>query len=236
MSLESVIKVLVVDDDFMIARLHAQFIHSLQYYKVTATANSGSDTLAELEKARYDLVILDVYLPDKSGIEVLREIRSRGLPCDVILITAAKELKVVEEGFRLGIFDYLMKPFNLDRLGETMNKYTQFKRKLSAATSFDQMAVDNLRQILAPGGYGRVTTESGVDPRTLDRIRQTLEQAGKACTAEEIAEQSGVSRSTARSYLAYMVEKDIAVEELSYGTVGRPRRLFSMVGSPRHKQ
>jgi response regulator of citrate/malate metabolism len=226
------LKVIVVDDDFMIARLHAQFINSQPPYQVVATAYTGQEAVDMLEKHRPDLLVLDVYLPDKSGLDVLGEIRSRKIPCDVILITAAKELNVVEEGFRLGIFDYLMKPFNLERLGESLDKYAQYKRRLSSSDAIDQRVVDHLKQIRASGSLRQYEHESGIDPRTLDKVRHALAHVRKACTADEIAELAGVSRSTARLYLTYLVEKNIAVEELSYGTVGRPKRLFRLSALP----
>ncbi|WP_051375643.1 response regulator [Alicyclobacillus pomorum] len=228
MPMTNVLKVLVVDDDFMIARLHAKYIDAQSHYKVLDTAYTGEETLHLLKQNPPDLLVLDVYLPDKSGLDVLSEIRSQKIPCDVILITAAKELEVVEEGFRLGIFDYLMKPFNLERLGESLQKYAQYKKRLSMSLSVDQKVVDHLKQIRATG-VQKHEGESGIDRRTLDRIGRALEQAGRACTAEEVAELAGVSRSTARTYLDYLVEKQIAAEALSYGTVGRPRRLFRIV-------
>ncbi len=225
------VKVLVVDDDFMIARVHAKFIDSKGSYQVVGITYNAEQTLEAVEQHQPDLLVLDVYLPDRSGLEILREVRSREVPCDVIFITAAKELGVVEDGFRLGIFDYLIKPFNLERLGASLQKYLEFKSRLSTSVSVDQEVVDNLRKIRAAGSAARALNESGVDIRTLQRIQNCLKSVDQACSAEEVAHLAGVSRSTARTYLDYLVEKNIAVEELLYGAVGRPRRLFRMLGA-----
>lgn len=221
-----VFRVMVVDDDFMIARLHARFINNQSSYQVIHTAVTGTDALAMLATTKPDLIVLDVYLPDLSGIEVLSIIRSRKIPCDVILITAAQEREVVEEGFRLGVFDYLVKPFDLKRLGESLHKFTEYKQRLVTSASVDQLTVDSLKRIRSTTSTDRTHIESGIDPRTLQRIRNCLQQAYTACTAEDIAREAGVSRSTARYYLDYLVEIHDAQEELSYGAVGRPKRLF----------
>ncbi|MCL6444224.1 MAG: response regulator [Alicyclobacillus sp.] len=220
--------VVVTDDDFMIARLHARFIDDQPEYRVLCTTSTGAGTLNTLEHLRPDLLVLDIYLPDLSGIGVLAEIRNRKLPCDVILITAAREREVVEEGFRLGIFDYLVKPFKLERLGDSLRKYAEYRRRLATSESVDQSIVDHLTRIRAMGGSTRTAVESGFDPRTLDRIRRVLAEAGRPCTANEVAAMAGVSRSTARAYLDHLIELQVAEEDLSYGTVGRPKRLFQI--------
>ncbi len=226
MSIERKLTAVVVDDDFMIARVHAKFIDGQFAYRVVGTAYTGEQAFDIVTQTCPDLLILDIYLPDQSGLDVLGKIRAKKIPCDVILITAANELHVVEEGFRLGIFDYLMKPFNLTRLGESLQKYAHFKKHLTSSSRINQDTVDHLRQIRATGAIYRNTTESGIDQRTLERVKLAIDKAGHACTAEDVAKIAGVSRSTARTYLDYLVESHAVMEELSYGAVGRPRRLF----------
>jgi response regulator of citrate/malate metabolism len=224
------LKVLVVDDDFMIGRIHRQYVDAMLGFSVVGVAGSAAEALSLLKETHPDLLLLDVYLPDRSGIELIAELRAHKCNCDIILVTAAKELKVVEEGFRMGVFDYLVKPFNLDLLGVSLKKYAKYKSKFSASTVVDQGVVDHLKKIRATELAEQPDHESGIDGRTLDRIRVTLERMEYAYTAEEIAKEAGVSRSTARTYLDYMVDKGLAAERLSYGTVGRPRRLFRRRG------
>jgi len=215
--------VLVVDDDFMIARVHAKYIESQQGYKVIGVAYNYEETLTKIIEFRPDLVILDVYLPDGSGIDLLRTVRARRIPCDVILITAAKELDVVEEGFRLGAFDYLIKPFDLDHLRDSLIKYKQYKERLSKSASLDQKVVDDLRKMRSSAGK---PVQSGIDFRTLERIKASLLRHNGFQSSEEIARSAGVSRSTVQKYLAYLVEEKVAEEKLLYGTVGRPQILY----------
>ncbi|MCL6637530.1 MAG: response regulator [Alicyclobacillus sp.] len=219
------IRVVVVDDDFLIARMHAQYVVTQPGYQVVATARSYMEAQHALTVTQPDLLILDVYLPDGSGIDLLREVRTSLRPCDVILITAAKEMHVVQDGFRLGVFDYLIKPFNLERLSKSLHNYAQYRARLAQNRSVDQQAVDDLKTILAPPSR---PTEAGVDQRTLERIRACLAGHNQPLSAEEVAQRAGVSRSTARLYLAHLVRLGQVEEDLIYGNVGRPRRLFRL--------
>jgi response regulator of citrate/malate metabolism len=222
------LRVLVVDDDFMIARLHGKFIASQKRYQLAGTAHSYEETLSVMDEVQPDLILLDVYLPDRSGIELLRTIRLQNRPCDVILITAAKELEIVEEGFRFGIIDYLIKPFDLNQLKESLSKYAQFKSRLSSSTQLDQETVDDLKKL-------RITEsvappyQKGIDTRTLEKIKKCLINSNHPLSADQIAKLAGVSLSTTRTYLSFLVEDQVVMEDQQYGTVGRPLRLYTLV-------
>ncbi len=220
------LSVIVVDDDFMIAKVHKKFIESEMGYRVVATTYNYEQTLDEVKKTRPDLLVLDVYLPDRSGIELLRTLRSQCIPCDVILITAATEKEVAEEGFRLGVFDYLIKPFLLDHLKESLVKYQQYKECLSLRANVNQDIVDDLKKIRSMAPVKQLQT--GIDFRTLEHIKASLMKTGDFQSAEEVARLAKVSRSTARTYLSYLVEENIVEEKLQYGAVGRPQRLYNL--------
>lgn len=220
------LRVVVVDDDFMIARLHGKFVDAQMDYKLVGMAYSYEQALELIQETKPNLVLLDVFMPDHSGLDLLREIRGRNIHCDAILITAAKELDIVEEGFRLGVFDYLIKPFDLTHLQNALQKYAAFKRRLANAASVDQGMLDDLKKLRSMSHLKSVP--SGIDIRTLDRIRHCLSNSNQSKSAEQIAKLAGVSRSTARTYLAHLVESGEAREELLYGTVGRPQSVFHM--------
>ncbi|GIM45308.1 transcriptional regulatory protein [Collibacillus ludicampi] len=226
------IRVAVVDDDFMIANLHAKFVHAQKGYEVIGTAYNYEQTLSLITRSKPDLLILDVYMPDRSGIDLLHTLRTQKIACDVILITAAKENDIVEEGFRLGIFDYLIKPFDFDQLKKSLHKYAQFRSRLTSVSHLDQETLDELKKLRAIEGTSTKLPPSGIDLKTLERIRKCLQQAEGPQSAQTIAERAGVSRSTARTYLVYLVEENIAEEELLYGSVGRPQRLYRLKNQP----
>jgi response regulator of citrate/malate metabolism len=219
------LRVLVVDDDFMIARLHGKFISSQKNYHLVGTAQNYEEALSMMDETQPDLLLLDVYLPDRSGIELLRTIRLQNRPCDVILITAAKELEIVEEGFRFGIIDYLIKPFDLNQLKESLAKYAQFKLHLSTSTHLDQGTVETLKK-LRIAESSATPYQKGIDTRTLEKIKKCLIHSDHSLSADQIAKLAGVSLSTTRTYLTHLVEDHVIIEEQQYGTVGRPLRLY----------
>ncbi|MFD0677409.1 MULTISPECIES: response regulator [unclassified Paenibacillus] len=221
--------VLVIDDDFMIAKVHASYIEQQEGYELAGIAGNYEQTMELARRLNPELLVLDVYLPDRSGIEVLRALRSEKISCDVILITAAKEIDIIEEAFQLGIFDYLIKPFDLDLLKGTLEKYRLFKNHLLSPAKPDQQFVEGLKKFRSAKPMTAQQQQKGIDLRTLERIKQCMMQTENPCSAEQIAHLSGVSRSTARSYLEYLIEHGIANEFLQYGTVGRPQRLFGLV-------
>jgi response regulator of citrate/malate metabolism len=220
------LRVMVVDDDFMIARLHGKYISSQKGCQLVGTAHSYEEALKMMETAAPDLLLLDVYLPDRSGIDLLRTIRLKNLRCDVILITAAKELEVVEDGFRFGIIDYLIKPFDLTQLQTALSKYVKFKSRVSSFTELDQGTVDELKKLRISESSASPLTQKGIDLRTLERIKKSITSSPHPLSADQIAKLAGVSLSTTRNYLSYMVEEQLLIEEQQYGTVGRPLRLY----------
>jgi len=226
MTTQGRLRVMVVDDDFMIAKMHSSYIEKLPDYELAGVAHSYEQTIAQVKELQPDLLLLDVYLPDQSGIEVLRTIRMEKIPCDIILITAAKELTVIEEAFRLGIFDYLIKPFDLDHLKDTLEKYRRFKRHLQSSAQPDQNFVEGLKKLRAAHSSPAQQVQKGIDTRTLERIKGIMRQDNEYRTAEQFALLTGVSRSTARAYLDFLVTRGDAEEFLQYGAVGRPQRLF----------
>jgi response regulator of citrate/malate metabolism len=223
------IRVLVVDDDFMIAKLHARWVEQEEGFELAGVAHTCKQALQLTRQLRPDLLVLDVYLPDRPGLEVARGLRAANVPCDFILITAAREVTVIEEAFRLGMFDYLAKPFRMELLGEALRKYARFRSQLRGAGGEpDQGFVEGLKSLRAAPAAPAAPADApkGIDARTLERIVQVLGALEQPASAEQIAQRAGVSRSTARAYLVHLVKQGAAEELLQYGSVGRPQVRF----------
>jgi response regulator of citrate/malate metabolism len=223
------LRVLVVDDDFMIAKLHGKFIASQKGYQLAGTAHSYEEAITLMDMVQPDLLLLDVYLPDHSGIELLKTIRMQNRRCDVILITAAKELEIVEDSFRFGVIDYLIKPFDLNQLQTNLLKYAKFKSRLTASSELNQETVDDLKKLRIFESTFNPINQKGIDLRTLEKIKKCINYSPEPLSADQIAKLAGVSLSTTRTYLSYMVEEQELIEEQQYGTVGRPLRLYRVV-------
>ncbi|QXA14645.1 response regulator [Aeromonas sp. FDAARGOS 1403] len=217
------IKILIVEDDPAIAEIHRRFVQRLPGFEVLGVALTLFDAREQIGILKPDLVLLDVWLPDGEGFSLLRELRQAGASLDVILLTAAREAGALQEAMRLGVVDFILKPVVFERLRDTLEKYRQSRAALAALADIDQQAVDALfgsplQQVAAEG------LPKGIDGLTLQRVLAALTQQG--ASAEEIGNRIGVSRTTARRYLEFLVGQQLASPELEYGTVGRPERRY----------
>ena len=226
------IRVLIVDDDFMVARVHAGFVRALAGFEVVGSAPTGAAALAEVERLRPDLVLLDVYLPDMTGLEVLRRLRAQGSSADVIVISAARDVDSIRSALHGGVLHYLVKPFDRRTFETRLRDYAGLRGELAELGEAAQGDVDRVFGT-ARGGAPRppVTTPKGIAPETLALVRQTLVAAGEGgLSATECSERTGLARVSARRYLEQLVTAGEADVRQRYGTAGRPERRFSVRG------
>jgi len=221
------IKVLIVEDDEKIAEIHRRFTEKVEGFEVVGVATAIDEARELVEVLRPELVLLDVYFPSESGIDLLWDIRARYRNTDLILITAAKEIGPLQEAIRGGAFDYIIKPAIFGRFQDTLQRFRQARQKLAATGSLEQQDVDQLLNPRPAVPVGRPLLPKGIDAITLDKVRKvfTTSQAG-GLSADEVGQQVGMSRSSARRYLEYLVETDWLSADLLYGTVGRPERKY----------
>ncbi len=224
--------VLVVEDDARVAQVNRSFVEQVDGFAVAGVAGTAAAAEQMLVELRPDLLILDLYLPDGSGLDLLRRLRSAGHTADVIIVTAAKEAATVQQALRVGAVDYILKPYRFERFAEALTRYREEWQGLSAAGEVEQQVVDRLlgRPVPATGAGAPGELPKGIDPLTLDRVIAGLESAGKPLTAEEFGSATGLSRTTARRYLEYLSSINRAMVQVGYGDVGRPERLYVRTG------
>ena len=219
------IGVLIVDDDFMVARIHTGFVERTPGFEVVGVAHTGAEALAQVEALEPDLVRLDGSLPDTTGLDLLQRMREVAPEVDVLVISAAREADTVRRALRGGIVHDLIKPFSYDVRRVRLEHYREAYGGLaSASDETDQAEVDRVFG-------GRVGAERGRLPKgfsaeTLRLVEEHLRAAGSDLSASEAAGQLGVSRVSARRYLEHLVETGRAVVRLRYGEVGRPERRY----------
>ncbi|SER40879.1 response regulator [Streptomyces qinglanensis] len=248
------IRVVVVDDDFMVARLHSTLVSRVPGFEVVAVAHNGAEALALVRDTAPDLVLLDLYLPDFSGLEVLQQLRGDGAPGggpDVLVITAARDAASVRAARHGGAVQYVVKPFEGRLLSERLERYARERQDLESLTAPGQEELDRVFSGLSGGGAdaaspGAAAAGSAQSPRgagvavraqalpkglteqTAALVRAAL-RAGQRATgvsASECAEHSGLSRVSARRYLEHFVATGAARVTLRYGTTGRPERRY----------
>ncbi len=217
------VRVLVVDDDFMVARVHSGYVTRIPGCEVVGVAHTGADAVRLAGELRPDLVLLDVYLPDTTGLDLLQDLREAAPELDVLVISAAREAETVRRAVRGGVVHYLMKPFTYDDLRERLEHYQQTHVSLAATDEQpDQADVDRLFGMRAAG----VPLPKGFSTETLRVVEEALRGSDKDLSAAETAEEVGVSRVSARRYLEHLVECERAEVRLRYGEVGRPERRY----------
>ncbi|EGR2798091.1 response regulator [Vibrio navarrensis] len=221
-------RVMIIEDDLAIAQLHHNYLQQLNGFEVIAIATTSAEAQLQLTLLEPDLVLLDVYLPDGSGLDILNQIRGSNRHCDVILITAARDVETLQTAMRGGVIDYLLKPVMFVRLEAALNKYRAQREQLGhVSADLNQGLVDKMLQSgSAQEKAGHLP--KGIDGVTLDKIRALFQQE-ESYTADEAGEKMGASRTTARRYLEYLIAAGELQADLSYGTVGRPERCYKKV-------
>ncbi|WP_321280619.1 response regulator [Vibrio sp.] len=221
-------RVMIIEDDLAIAELHHKYLSQLSGLEVVGIATTRMEAEMQLEILKPDLLLMDVYLPDGTGLEILNTLRARNQTCDVILITAARDVDTLQTAMRGGVVDYLLKPIMFPRLEVALKKYLAQRERFDVAGSLDQSQVDKMFQSSSIADSGSKRLPKGIDSVTLDKIRD-LFPGEEMLTADEAGEKIGASRTTARRYLEYLISSGELEADLNYGTVGRPERCYKKV-------
>ncbi|MFC0474556.1 response regulator [Robertmurraya beringensis] len=226
------IEVLIVEDDRRIAEIQQRYIEQIQGFQVVGIAASYIEARTLIDILKPDLLLLDVYFPDMNGLDLLKETKQLEKHTDVIMITATKELDKVQEAISIGVFDYMIKPVVFDRFKQALQRYQDFHNKLlllgKENTLITQQEVDSLlrKEVEVTSNNDRSYLPKGIDPLTLEKVLEVLGKVGVGLTADSVAKEIGVSRTTARRYLEHLVSVERIEADLAYGTVGRPERVY----------
>ena len=220
-------EVLVVDDDFMVADIHRRFVDATPGFRTVGVVHTAADAVAAVRTIAPDLVLLDVHLPDRSGLDALQRLRSEGNDVAVVVVTAARELDTVRRALRGGAADYLVKPFEYPQLLEKLENVRQRARALSDSNGMDQSVIDSLF-----GGPKQSTPQhlpKGLSQETGSLVLRTVGESGEV-SARECADLAGLSRVSARRYLEHYASTGILTVRLEYGRAGRPVHRYRVTG------
>jgi response regulator of citrate/malate metabolism len=217
-----VISTLVVDDDFMVAKIHAAFVARTPGFEVVRVVYTGADALRAVHELHPDLVLLDIYLPDRNGVEVLERLRAETPDVDVLVITAAREVDTVRRALRGGVVNYLIKPFEYDALRERLEHYAAAHHHLAEVTAAAQSDVDRVFGAKTPSR----PLPKGLSSETAELVRNVLRDAPSDLSASECAALAGLSRISARRYLEFFADTGKVKVRLRYGAAGRPERRY----------
>jgi response regulator of citrate/malate metabolism len=214
------INVMVVEDDLVAADAHRLYVERVPGFTVVDVVHTAGEARHALAtETQVDLLLLDQYLPDGTGLDLCRTLRARGLMVDVIMVTSARDLAVVRAAVSTGVVQYLLKPFTFATLREKLDRYARFRRDVERSEVADQTDVDHLFATLR----GTDTQlPKGMSGPTLDAVVAVLREAAGGLSAGAAGDVLGMSRVTARRYLEYLADNGLAVRQPQYGQVGRP--------------
>lgn len=220
------LSVVIAEDDASVCDIQSRFIARIEGFELIGVGQTFAESEELIDVFKPNLVLLDMDFPDGDGIELLRKIRQQYLDTDVICITAAKDVATLQQAIRGGVFAYVLKPMTFKRFEETLTRYLEHRRKLSESESLDQAGVDRI----VFSGSSEVSGErspKGIDAITLKTVQSCIQKlAEDSVSAEELGKKLGMSRTTARRYLEYLVAKGTVEPSLEYGSVGRPERRY----------
>ncbi|MGY0019215.1 response regulator [Streptomyces sp. YJ-C3] len=218
------IEVLVVDDDTRVADVNAAYVAKVPGFRVAATAHSAAEALERIEDLRVDLVLLDHYLPDETGLDVARTVRERGHQIDVIMVTAARDVATVQAAMRHGALQYLVKPFSFAGLRGKLEAYATLRRTLDGGGEAEQAEVDRIFGALS--ATPAPDLPKGHSPTTAELVRRAMMGAEGPLSAQELADRTRLSRQTAQRYLKLLERTGRVRLSLKYGDTGRPEHRY----------
>ncbi len=223
------INVVVVEDDPMVAEINKEFVESIPEFKIAGQASNGLDGLKLIEILKPDLIIVDIFMPEMNGLEFIKTIRNRGIKVDAIVISASDQPLHIQECMRLGIVDYLIKPFKKERLDYSLTNYIKTRYNIDKLKKVTQNDIDNIISKKTKQYSNRLP--KGLTQITLNKIEYCLNNNKHLHSAEEIAIEVGVSRVTTHRYLEYLHSIGKVSIDVVYGDVGRPVKKYMLTNS-----
>ncbi|HAT4229689.1 TPA: response regulator [Clostridium perfringens] len=218
-------KILIVEDDPMVALINKRFLENMGFKDILGPVQTEEEIIQLLDKENIDLILLDVYLPKKNGIDILKSLRYKKYLTDIIMITAANSVEEVKRAFAYGVTDYLVKPFEFERFEEAINKYKQKNNLLNKREALSQQDIDIISKSLEE----KIELPKGLNQKTLDRIMEFLkENKGKVWTLREIAYELKISNVTIKKYMDYLEDIKKVNVTLTSGNVGRPEYKYTL--------
>lgn len=215
------IKVLIVEDDPMVALINKRYLEQIGDMEVVDTVMCEEDVIDVLKNKEVDLILLDVFLPEKSGMEILESIRKLSFYQDVIMITAANRLKELQEALAFGVIDYLIKPFDFKRFEIAINKFKYKRNIMSRNEKFTQEELDHLFTNTIEKDHEILP--KGLNKRTLEKVTDYLmTNNNKYLTIREISNDLRISNVTIKKYMDYFESINKVLVKVEYGNIGRP--------------
>jgi len=228
MNKHNILDVLIVEDESHLAALHREFIEHNFNLRVIGIAGTLVQAKSLIQQYQPRLLLLDNYLPDGQGVDLINTPLLKSIDCSVIFITAASDMQTCSQAMRSGAFDYIIKPVSFQRLHSSLERFLNLIHSLRSLTVIDQHSLDKLYNLPA-SAEPTAPAAKGIEPNTLELVQQVfITQPQRSWSVDDVVAQVGISKTTGRRYLEYCVETRFIVVEMQYGNIGHPRRLYRL--------
>lgn len=218
--------VVIVEDEPHLARLHREYIEQNFHLRVVGIASTLEQARTLLERHQPRLILLDNYLPDGQGVDLIDSPLLKTFECSVIFITAASDMETCSRAMRSGAFDYLIKPVFLQRLQASLERFMLLVNAIRQVKVVDQKALDRMFNLPA-GNSASAPSTKGIEPNTLEKIKRFFSDYPEThWSVDDVVDVIGISKTTTRRYLEYCVESGFISIEILHGNIGHPRRLY----------
>jgi two-component system CitB family response regulator/CitB family two-component system response regulator MalR len=224
---KNMIRTMIVEDDPMVRQINSKFLNKVDGFSLEKAVTNLSEAKEVLINNTIELILLDIFIPNENGIDLLKWLRKNEISSDVILITADKSIDRIKDALRYGVVDYLIKPFTFERFRESLDIFRERLDSFNNNKTIEQSELDNLilsnKNKEAIGEESKFNLEKGFNKYTYNSIANELDNIKEEYfTTEEVSEKIGIAKVTVRKYLDYMSKQGQLEKIIEYGKVGRP--------------
>lgn len=218
---------LVIEDDDRIGAILSELVAATPGFSLLGRAGTLAQADEMMAGVVPQLLLVDISLPDGSGLEWVNRLRSHNREAYVIMVTASREVETIQQALNLGVHDYIIKPLRLFRIQQSLDEVLQLHRKLCERGRLEQEDLDKLLGKGRPQAREMRITPKGIDSITLRQVLELLAgEPNSVFSTDTVALRLSLSRTTARRYLEYLESEDKVDVELNYGQRGRPERRY----------
>lgn len=220
--------VVIVEDDPMVLFINQSYLKKIDCFNLIGSVDNEQSALDILSQKKVDLILIDAHLTQGNGFNLVKLIRKKGFTTDIIMITAEKNSNFIEEMFRYGVVDYILKPFNFQRFEYSLSTFHARKNILHSNSQLTQKEVDGLKSYTSIVPEESLTLEKGLTQPTLNLIKKTIYKIDPPFTINDLNARLDLSHVSIRKYIKYLEDTNFLTTTLEYQTVGRPLTLYSL--------
>ncbi|KNC89114.1 two-component system response regulator DcuR [Trabulsiella odontotermitis] len=217
--------VFIVEDDAMVAELNRCYVAQVPGFQCTGTASTLGEARERINDptVAIDLILLDVWLRQENGLDLLPVLRASGRTADVIMISSASDAPTIQKSLHYGVVDYLIKPFKFPRFEEALTAWKTKETQFRAQKQYAQADIDRLLHGVAPDAAESHTLPKGLTLPTLRTLCQWIDaHADLEFSTDDLSTAVGISRVSCRKYLIWLAQINVLFTRIQYGTTGRP--------------